>query len=160
MANVLDFTGKIEPSNGDRIDTSPQEGVLYDTIVEMNEISACEFADIPNVVQKWVDILAPGGQLHIIEPSAEWAAREILKNNVDVVRVTHLLGRVEKPFRSYCLLTMLRDLVSMMGLVPRKAGTMPYIIAKDDLGREYKGDQHYLVGEKPNPEEPSKQWVR
>jgi len=162
MANILDLTrtGVIESQNGDTVYSAAEEGQLFNTIVTRNFVSECEFADIPDEVQKLVDMLEPGGDLHLIEPSAEWAAREILKGNVDVVRTVHLFGDKDNPRRSYCLLTMLRDLLSRMGLVHIRAGTSPYIIAKDDMDREYKGDQHYVIGMKPNPEVPDKSWVR
>lgn len=159
MAAILDLTGKLPPNKQDTIYTSIDDCEEYNTIVTKNYIVSLPFADIPDEVQKLVDRLVPGGELHLIEPSLEWAAREILVGNIDAVRMLHIFGDEKAGFnKSGCTLQMLRDLIAGAGLVPVLAGSKAYLIAKDNVGNEYKGDQHYVVAVKPAPGE-EKAWL-
>lgn len=105
------------------------------------------------VLQGWIDCLKPGGELHVVVPAAEWAAREILSENPSPAVVGHLYAGQTTPWDVHLnLFTMrkLRALFEFMGLSVTRARTGEYVILV--RGVEHKAMQHYVCGVKGKPE--------
>lgn len=161
--NVLDLTGRAADQfpdaqvyyEGDLL--HPDALPPFDVIVTDRLLSVAERGG--EALQPLVERLAPGGEIHLLEPSAEWAAREILANRTTVPLDVHMHGRGDTRIQTLYTLIDLRDLLVRAGLLVGVAVTRPYPIATTEDGRAFEGDQHYLVGIKPGGALGEKQWL-
>lgn len=77
MARILNLSGLKMDAARDEVHTEP-DGGTYQVIVTWALLAAHPAHEAHDVLRPLVDLLEPMGELHIIEPSAEFAAREIL----------------------------------------------------------------------------------
>lgn len=104
------------------------------------------------VLKGWVNCLKDGGELHIVVPSAEWAAREVLSEKPSPALHGHMLaGQVNEWDVHLNIFTMrkLRVLFERAGLTVFRARTGEYSLQFN--GKEYKAEQHYMAGMKGIP---------
>lgn len=157
---VLDLTGgrfQDQFDGKDVLHTEP-DGQPYDVVATANELST-QRADKVRPHMAWlVEQLAVGGELHLLEPSAEWVAREIEAGRLDIAFMIHVFGHDERWNHSLFTLPMLRDLCHQNNLIPFPALTRAYVIAETDTGERLEGDQHYVVATKLG-EKVSKAWM-
>lgn len=156
MARILNLSGLKMDAARDEVHTEP-DGGTYQVIVTWALLAAHPAHEAHDVLRPLVDLLEPMGELHIIEPSAEFAAREILAGRVGMPIWAHLFGSDERPHRSAATLPMLRAYLTDLGLVPARATTDTYVVAVDKDGNEYKADRHVVVGVKPDTG--AKRWI-
>jgi SAM-dependent methyltransferase len=101
------------------------------------------------VLKEWVKALRPMGQLHVIVPSLEWAAEEILSEQPSPALIGHLYSDSTTPWnvhRTGFTLPMLRHYVRAAGLSVIMAGSGLYPI--QHAGQVYRAEQHYVIGVK------------
>jgi len=101
------------------------------------------------VLEHWAELLKPGGELHIIVPSLEWAARAILSEKVPMSVLPHLYaGQVDEYdiHRTGFTMLLLRKYFDEVNLGVTMARTTPYWIMV--LGEPMQAEQHYVVGVK------------
>lgn len=158
---VLNLSG-VDLSNdfprGTPIETDPALGP-FNHIITRDFFASADLAECLPKLKAMVENLAEGGQFHLAEPSAEWAAQEIKSARISIPVMMHIYGTRERVRRNICSLEELRDMMLMAGLTPLRAETRAYVIAKDDVGNVFNGDQHYVVGMKPFSGKEAKAWV-
>lgn len=106
-----------------------------------------------NVLQGWVDCLKDGGELHILVPSLEWAAREVLSENPSPATYAQLFaGQVNEWDVHLTGFTMrkLRQLMDKVGISVNVARTGVYHVRVGSMG-EFEALQHYIAGVKGAP---------
>jgi predicted SAM-dependent methyltransferase len=104
------------------------------------------------VLRHWVDYIKDGGTLHVVVPSWEWAAREVLSENPSPALFGHCFaGNVNEWDVHLCMFTMrnLRRLFEKVGLSVIIARTGVYHIRYGD--KEFEAEQHYICGVKGTP---------
>lgn len=105
-----------------------------------------------DILKGWIDCLKDGGELHILVPSAEWAAREVLSDHPSPALHGHMLaGQINQWDVHLNIFTMrkLRVLFERVGLTVFRARTGDYYLHFN--GKEYKAEQHYIAGKKGLP---------
>lgn len=156
MARILNLSGRKMSSPTDEIHTEP-DGGLYNIVIAICHLSRRPANEATEAVQELAALLEPMGQLHLLEPSAEFAAREILAGRVGMPVWLHLFGNDEHPLRSAVTLPMLRAYLTDAGLIPARAETRAYVVAAKEDGTEFQADQHVVVGVKPDSG--AKRWI-
>lgn len=105
-----------------------------------------------NVLEGWANCLKPGGELHIVVPSWEWTARQVLSENPSPALFGHsFAGHVNAWDVHLCMFTMrrLRFLFDKLDLSVTNARTGLYKI--HFRGVLYDAEQHYICGVKGAP---------
>jgi len=104
-------------------------------------------------------LLKPGGIFHIMVPSLEWAAHEILdKDKASPMLLPLIFGGQENEFmyhRSGFTIPILRGELEKAGLIPRVAQVQPFVIRSstpDGKITEYKCGENYVQGVKRGPD--------
>lgn len=119
----------------------------FDGILASHVLEHFRYWDTKRVLQGWMACLKPCGEIHIMVPSWEWAAREVLSENPSPALFGHsFAGQVNQWDVHYAMFTMrfLRKLFADVGLHVMRAKTTPYVLAV--LGKEYQAEQHYIAG--------------
>ena len=156
---VLDLTGNAATQLPPGTEFVQEAGdASVDMIVTRGHLSRLEAGEAYEQIEAWAAMLAPDGELHLFEPSAEWAAREILGRRYDAHVFLHLFGMPDSPHRMCYTLEMLRDLLTYAGLLPRTAETRAYPVLTTADGQIKMGELHYIVGIKSG-ERMSKAWL-
>lgn len=102
------------------------------------------------VLKGWIDCLKPEGTLHILVPSLEWAAREVLSERPSPAVYAQLFaGQVNEWDEHLTGFTMrgLRAIMERCGIQVHTARTGVYHLRVGDLG-EFEALQHYIAGSK------------
>jgi predicted SAM-dependent methyltransferase len=103
------------------------------------------------VLKGWVDCLKENGDLHILVPSLEWAAREVLSEKPSPAVYAQLFaGHVNEWDVHLTGFTMrkLRFLMEKVGLGVYIARTGVYHVRVAGYENEFEALQHYVVGRK------------
>lgn len=106
-----------------------------------------------HVLEGWVKCLKDGGELHVLVPSLEWAARQILSESPSPAVYAQLYaGQVNQWDVHLTGFTMrkLRQLFEKIGLSVHTARTGVYHVNVGDQGI-FPAEQHYIVGVKGEP---------
>lgn len=107
-----------------------------------------------SVLSNWKSCLKEGGQLHVLVPSWEWAAREVLSERPSPALMGHsFAGQVNQWDVHLAMFTMrnLRRLFEKVGLSVIRARTGEYVL-QTAPGVLNKAEQHYIVGVNGKPE--------
>lgn len=124
------------------------DGLLASHVLEHFSYWATE-----KVLFNWIKCLKDGGELHILVPALEWAAREILADKPSPAMYAQLYaGQVNKWDVHLTGFTMrkLRSLFERGGLSVHTARTGVYHLNVGKLG-VFPAEQHYIVGVKGEP---------
>jgi predicted SAM-dependent methyltransferase len=103
-----------------------------------------------NVLRSWAKALKPGGEIHIVVPSLEWAAKEILADQPSKAVLPHLYAGQTSPWDVHLTgftIRMLRNLLELAGFKVTRARSNSYRIKIGDEIME--AEQHYCLGVKP-----------
>lgn len=126
----------------------------FDGIFASHVLEHFSYWKTDEVLSGWARCLKPGGELHILVPSWEWAAREVLSERPSPAVLPHsFAGHVNQWDVHLAMFTMrkLRHLFQKAGLSVTHAKTMTYQIRVGDLG-EFPAEEHYICGVKGTPE--------
>lgn len=131
--------------------TDPPEELKekFDCVLASHILEHVVYFKSMEVLQKWVDMLKPGGELHIIVPSLEWAAAEALSETPSRALFPHLFaGHVTEWDEHHSMYTMrlLRNMFDNLGLVVMRARTGKYPIMAFGIPEE--AEEHYVMGVK------------
>lgn len=121
----------------------------FDGILASHVLEHFPYFDILTVLDRWKKALVPGGKLHIIVPSWEWSARQVLSEEPSMALFGHTFAGLTNEWDVHkCMFTMrrLRALFDRIELdvVAAKTGTYKLMIN----GTEQEADQHYICGVK------------
>lgn len=122
---------------------------MFDGILASHVLEHFPYYDIISVLQRWVDALVQGGELHILVPSWEWSARNVLSDEPSPALFGHTFAGLTNEWDVHkCMFTMrrLRAVMEKVGLDVTFARTLEYPIMIN--GKEQKAEQHYAIGVK------------
>lgn len=137
----------------DAADMPPELYDKFDCVFASHNLEHYSYWDTEKVLGGWVRCLKDGGELHLLVPSLEWAAREVLSENPSPAVYAQLYaGQVNQWDVHLTGFTMrkLRQLMDKMGLACHTARTGVYHIRVGTMG-EFEAMQHYVAGVKGNP---------
>lgn len=132
----------------------PEPDDTYDAVLCSHTLEHIEYRDVSAALTEMRRVLKPGGELHVLVPSLEWAARQILSEHMSQITIPHIYGLQSSPWQYHkagFTLTILRDLFTRAGLRVTVARRGVYHVS----GTDAKGnpvlipaEQHYVVGAK------------
>lgn len=132
----------------------PEEMIgKFDGFLASHVLEHFSYWNTETVLAGWVKCLKDGGELHILVPSLEWAAREVLSERPSPAVYAQLYaGQVNQWDVHYTGFTMrkLRQLMERVGISVHTAKTGVYHIRVGSLG-EFEAHQHYIAGVKGSP---------
>ena len=102
------------------------------------------------VIQAFLNLreaLRVGGEMWIVVPAMEWAARELLKDNPSPVVQPFIYGSQDNEYQYHktgYTLVMLRSLFSKLGLITRKAYQTDFYIDWGD--KRFTAKQNIIIG--------------
>jgi len=122
---------------------------LFDGILASHVLEHFPYKATMAVLNRWKRALVRGGELHILVPSWEWSARQVLSESPSKALHGHTFaGQVNNFDLHLNMFTMrwLRASFDIMNMKVTTAKTAPYPIMID--GEVMEADQHYIVGVK------------
>jgi predicted SAM-dependent methyltransferase len=131
----------------------------FDVIFSAHVLEHLPRRDILPTVQHWTKYLKPGGRMHIFVPDLLWAAKEIAeREEVTTLLMMHLYGGQQSELQVHRMgftVKMVRELLTLSGLIVREAAIMPYSIRVTTATgeTESRAKQIYAVAVKPREEE-------
>ncbi len=138
----------------DAADMPPELYGKLDGLLASHVLEHFSYWSTNKVLAGWVKCLKEGGELHILVPSLEWAARQVLSENPSPAIYAQLYaGQVNQWDVHLTGFTMrkLRQLFEKEGLAVHTARTGIYHLNVSTLG-VFPAEQHYIVGVKGQPE--------
>lgn len=153
VIETLDVDAQFNPTYLADAGNMPEElHGKFDAIVASHVLEHFSYWKEQDILKGWIRCLKPDGELHIIVPSAEWAAREVLSEQPSPALHGHMLaGQVNGWDVHLNIFTMrkLRSLFERVGLTVFRARTGIYHLHYN--GKEYEAEQHYIAGKCGNP---------
>lgn len=151
---TLDVDEKQNPDIiADAADMPPELYGKLDGFLASHVLEHFSYWQTEKVLSGWVKCLKDGGELHILVPSLEWAAREVLSDNPSPAVYAQLYaGQVNQWDVHLTGFTMrkLRQLFEKVGVNCNTARTGVYHLRVGSLG-EFEAHQHYVAGVKGTP---------
>lgn len=145
---TLDVDENFKPDIvADAGDLPPELFGKFDGVLASHVLEHFSYWRTIEVLKSWGSLLKPGGELHILVPSLEWAARQILSEQPSPATISHLYAGQTTPWDVHLngfTMRKLRQLFEHIGLNVRIARTAPYPIRAAD-GNVYEAEQHYVV---------------
>lgn len=149
---TLDVDPQYNPTYLHDAITMPEE--LYgkfDVVLASHVLEHFPWYDSLNVLTEWSKAAKIGGQVHVIVPSLEWAAEEILSGKPSKAIYGHLYAGCVTQWdvhKAGFTMQRLRALFEGARLGVFLAGSGPYPI--QILGKVMRAEQHYVAGMKGN----------
>jgi predicted SAM-dependent methyltransferase len=151
---TLDADEKQNPTIvADAADMPPELYDKLDGLLASHVLEHFSYWHTDEVLAGWVKCLKPGGELHILVPSLEWAARQVLSEQPSPAIYAQLYaGQVNQWDVHFTGFTMrkLRQLMEKVGINCQVARTGIYHVRVGNLG-EFEAEQHYVAGIKGDP---------
>lgn len=101
------------------------------------------------VLTEWAKVVKPGGYLHVVVPSLEWAAKEILSEHPSKAIYPHLYAGQTTQWDYHLsgfMMRSLRAIFDTIGLAVVRARSGRYTLMV--LGTQMEAEQHYVCGQK------------
>ena len=121
----------------------------FDAILASHVLEHFPYHNTIEVLEKWKKALRKDGKLHILVPSWEWTARQVLSESPSKAIWGHSFAGLTNEWDVHkCMFTMrhLRYLFDKVGLNVTEARTTKYTLMI--YGERMEAEQHYVVGEK------------
>lgn len=125
----------------------------FDIVFSNNVLQRSSHFISQTLISTWGACLKDGGQLHLVVPSLEWAAREVLSENPSPISLIMLWGGQgadASVHMSGYTMRLLRASFEKAGLNVVAAKTNQYKLMVND--KEYPTEQHYVCGVKGRAE--------
>lgn len=119
----------------------------FDGLLASHVLEHFPWWDVENVLTSWLTVLKPGGEIHIVVPSLEWAAREILSEHTSRAMIPHLYAGVTTPWDVHLsgyTMRYLRALFDKVDIAVVAARSGEYTLMV--LGNPMQAEQHYVKG--------------
>ena len=137
----------------DASDMPPELYGKLDGLLASHVLEHFSYWKTDKVLEGWIKCLKEGGEIHILVPSLEWAAREILSERPSPAVYAQLYaGQINQWDVHLTGFTMrkLRQLMEKLGISVNTARTGVYHLNVGGLG-EFEAMQHYISGVKGTP---------
>lgn len=121
----------------------------FDGVFASHVLEHFGFWEFPDILTGWKKLLKTGGELHIVVPSAEWAARQLLSENPSFAVMPHLYGshiNEWQAHKSVFTMLLLRKAFDDLDLAVFRARTGTYHLSVN--GAVMEAEQHYIAGAK------------
>jgi len=115
----------------------------YDMILCVHVLQTLWAHQVGDVIKQMIGELKDRGELHIQVPSAELAAKAMLKNQTDPLAFYLIWGTSNRPFHCGFTLLWLRAMVAQAGAIERYANVR--IIKLQFNGSEENVPEHYVI---------------
>jgi predicted SAM-dependent methyltransferase len=122
----------------------------FDIVMAAHVLEHIPYMISSQVVASWAECLKPGGAMHVIVPSFEWAAKQVMKEEVNPAWVPHVCGGLASPNDVHVAQFTMRRLRAVMetaGLRVVAAQRGLYSISIN--GKGYDCEEHYVKAVKP-----------
>lgn len=122
------------------------QGRRFDAIFASHVLEHIPWWQTDVVLKDWVACLNPGGSLHIVVPSLEWAARQILSERPSHALIPHMYAGVTTAWDVHVAgftMRLLRAKLEKAGLAVMRARTGAYQILIG--GEPMEAEQHYCA---------------
>ena len=143
----LDSDESLNPDLLGTMQKIPAEDESYERVLASHVLEHLPFMDVLDALKEVCRVLVKGGEFHLMVPSLEWAAREILSETMSLVTILHLYGtqtNEHQRHRTGFTMLMLRELLPLAGFsVAASQRSIYQVNIGDDL---YEPEQHYMVG--------------
>jgi predicted SAM-dependent methyltransferase len=151
---TLDVDEKQKPNIvADAADMPPELYEKLDGLLASHVLEHFSYWKTDEVLAGWIRCLKEGGEIHILVPSLEWAAREVLSENPSPAVYAQLYaGQINQWDVHLTGFTMrkLRALLEKSGISVNVARTGVYHLQVGKVG-VFEAMQHYISGVKGNP---------
>lgn len=148
---TLDVDEQMKPDIlADAEDMPPELYDKLDGLLASHVLEHFSYWKTDKVLDGWIRCLKEGAELHILVPSLEWAAREVLSENPSPAVYAQLFaGQVNQWDVHLTGFTMrkLRQLMQKHGINVNVARTGIYHVRVGTMG-EFEAMQHYVAGVK------------
>lgn len=121
----------------------------FDAILASHVLEHFSYHDTLDILKLWINALVKGGSLHIIVPSWEWSARQVLSETPSKALWGHTFAGLTNEWDVHkAMFTMktLRAMLDKAGLNVEEAKTTKYSLMI--YGERMEAEQHYVVGTK------------
>lgn len=121
----------------------------FDAIFASHVLEHFPYWDTLRVLNLWKKAIVSGGQLHIVVPSWEWTARQVLSEQPAMALFPHSFAGIVNEWDVHkAMFTMrsLRMLFDKIELDTIYARTGKYVLLVN--GKEAEAEQHYIIGRK------------
>jgi predicted SAM-dependent methyltransferase len=143
----LDSDESLNPDLFGTMQKIPTEDESYERVLASHVLEHLPFVDVLDALKEVCRVLVKGGDFHLMVPSLEWAAREILSETMSFVTIPHLYGtqtNKHQQHRTGFTMLMLRELLPLAGFSVAASQRSIYQV---EIGDElYEPEQHYVVG--------------
>jgi SAM-dependent methyltransferase len=80
VVETMDMDETANPTHLHNANSIPEElHGQYDIVFASHVLEHFSYKDTATVMQEWAKALKPGGEMHLVVPSLEWCAREVLE---------------------------------------------------------------------------------
>ena len=154
-AKVLTLDVDIKQNPDIRADAANMPEQLHgklDGLLASHVLEHFSYWKTDKILEGWIKCLKDGGELHVLVPSLEWAAREVLSEHPSPAMYAQLFaGQVNEWDVHLTGFTMrkLRWLMEHVGIAVHTARTGVYHVRVGD--KEFEALQHYIAGVKGQP---------
>jgi predicted SAM-dependent methyltransferase len=121
------------------------------------ELQRVSNAAVHDTLLNWRNVLKVGGELHIMVPSLEWMAREILNEDPSPMMLVHIFGVQSTPedfWLSGYTMRRLRVDMEDAGFAVEAAKVGYYTM--NISGQEHTAETHYVLGRKTDADKVQK----
>jgi predicted SAM-dependent methyltransferase len=151
---TLDVDEKQKPDIlADAGDMPPELYGKLDGLLASHVLEHFSYWQTDAILAGWIKCLKEGGEIHVLVPSLEWAARQVLSESPSPAIYAQLFaGQVNQWDVHLTGFTMrkLRALFERAGISVHTARTGVYHLRVSTLG-EFEAEQHYIAGVKGTP---------
>lgn len=99
---------------------------------------------LQKTIKRWYEAVIPGGQVHIVVPSFEWAAEQCYEAKPSPALSVHILGDETMQYKSLWTMRALRGILHSMNIPVVGARQVTYVIAEKFPARAL-----YVIAQKP-----------
>jgi predicted SAM-dependent methyltransferase len=119
----------------------------FDAVFASHVLEHIPYWEAHAALIEWGKVIKPGGELHIVVPSLEWAAEQILSEKPSKAIMPHLFAGLTTAWDVHLSGYTMRNLRSYMeiaGYRVIRARSGPYTLLVDKVPHE--AEQHYVAG--------------
>lgn len=145
---TMDADKQYQPTYVHDARTIPEElKGKYDAVFASHILEHIPYVQTVDALKEWASAVKPGGEVHVIVPSLEWVAEQILAEKPSIAMLPHLYAGQVTPWDIHLAgftLRHLRVCMEAAGIAVERAKTGPYPITV--VGNVYEAEQHYAMG--------------